>query len=110
MPKTISEYYNLKKTQAELDFANIWVYRDMPLFIDPLPLSQRNDSLSRDCHLTLKAYFQYLVDCIRNNDDQTALDLLRHLREPNETRLGFSRNRPQGAGIGNMQAKQIFDY
>ncbi len=109
MPKTISEYYNLKKTQAELDFANIWVYKDMPLFIDPLPLSQRNDGLSRECHLALKAYFQHLVDCIRAGNDQMASDLLRHLREPNETRLGFSRNKPQGAGIGDMQAKQIFN-
>ena len=108
MPKTISEHFNLKKTQAELDFANVWVYKDLPLFIDPLPLSQRNDKLSKDCHLTLKTYFQHLVVSIRKNNEREALDLLRHLREPNETRLGFSANRPQGAGIGSLQAKQIF--
>jgi len=31
-----------------------------------------------------------------------------NLREPNETRFGFSRGRPRGAGIGPDQSEQIF--
>ena len=105
MVKRISECFNLNKTQAELDFVDVYAFRDMPLFVDPLPFSQRVDELSQNCHTTITAYFQLLIDCIRTGDDQKALSLLMRLREPNETRLGLSRNKPQGAGIGGLQAR-----
>lgn len=31
----ISEIYNLQKSQAELDFVDIDVTKDLPLFVDP---------------------------------------------------------------------------
>ena len=30
-----SEYYNLGKTQAELDYVDVFIDDDIPLFIDP---------------------------------------------------------------------------
>ena len=108
-PKTISDYYDLKKSQAELDFFNVNVFSDNPRFIDPFPFSQRIDQLSQDCHLVLKNYFQQVVDCIKIGHHKEAFKLLACLREPNETRLGLSRDRPRGAGIGDGQAEQIFE-
>jgi hypothetical protein len=49
-----------------------------------------------------------VVDDLRGDRDDHARDLLLHLREPNETRLGFSAHRPKGAGIGNFQAEALF--
>jgi hypothetical protein len=40
---------------------------------------------------------------------EEAKGLLLRLREPNETRFGYSRGRPAGAGIGYHQAQQLFD-
>jgi hypothetical protein len=49
------------------------------------------------------------VDQIRAKDFDGALQLLSNLREPNETRLGYSKGRPKGAGIGSMQAGELFE-
>lgn len=102
-----SRAFGLAKTQAELDFVDVNLERDAPLFVDPFAISQRLDSLAQECHLTLQAFFQRIVNSIRSGDDDEAQSLLLHLREPNETRLGYSTQRPQGAGIGAMQARQL---
>ncbi len=104
----ISQAFATGKTQAELDFVDVDLERDAPLFIDPFAISQRLDSLSQECHLTLQAFFQRIVDAIRAGEPADAQALLLQLREPNETRLGYSRRRSQGAGIGTMQAGQLF--
>jgi hypothetical protein len=102
-----SEVFGLGKTQSELDFVNVPLDTDIWLCVDPFAISQRQDPLSRSCHLTLIAFFQQVVDSIRGGDDVEALRLLGHLREPNETRLGLSTKKPQGAGVGNHQALQL---
>lgn len=105
---TFSQHFDLAKSQAELDFVDVTLARDLPLFVDPFAISQRVDRWSQDAHAQLLAFFQQLVDRIRSGRRQEARDLLRHLKEPNETRLGLSRGRPQGAGIGSFQANQLF--
>jgi hypothetical protein len=104
----ISDAFSLGKTQAELDFVDVDLEQDAPLFVDPFAISQRLDSLSQNCHLTLQAFFQRIVDAIRDGQGSEAQALLLQLREPNETRLGYSQHRSQGAGIGTMQAGQLF--
>jgi hypothetical protein len=104
----ISEAFALGLSQPELDFVDVDLERDAPLFVDPFAISQRLDSLSQECHLTLHAFFQRIVDAIRAGQGADAQALLLQLREPNETRLGYSTRRPQGAGIGTMQAGQLF--
>ena len=81
----LSEAFNLGKTQAELDFVDVDLARDAPLFIDPFAISQRLDSISQECHLSLQAFFQRIVDSIRAGQDTEAQALLLQLREPNET-------------------------
>jgi hypothetical protein len=57
----------------------------------------------------LHDYFTRIVEMIRASREASAYELLSHLTEPNETRLGFSRDRPRGAGIGRDQARQLLD-
>ena len=104
-----SQFFNLQKTQAELDFVNVPINRDIPLFIDPFALSQRPDRWSQQASGTLVAFFEKVVRAIRENDVALALQLLQHLREPNETRFGLSKKRPRGAGIGQFQSQQLLD-
>lgn len=104
-----SEYFQLGKSQYELDFVDVPIDSDILLFIDPFAISQRLEPWSRKCHLTLISFFQAVIDAIREGNADRAHWLLKSLREPNETRLGFSQGKPQGAGIGDLQAEQLFD-
>jgi hypothetical protein len=108
MPK-FAKAFGIKKSQAELDFVDIPLHTDIWLFIDPFAIGQRVDSWSQQCHRTLVAFFQRMVDCIRDGRLDEARQLLAYLREPNETRFGLSTKRPAGAGIGPHQAQQLFD-
>ena len=99
--------FGLNKTQPELDFVNVNVDGDLPLFVDPFALALRPDPWSQGAHDTLVGFFQQVVDEIRAGQMDRALNLLGNLQEPNETRLGLSRGSPEGAGIGDGQAQQL---
>src|SRR6187402_3498906 len=96
----ISEIYNLNKSQAELDFINIDITRDIPLFLDPFFLSLRKDNWSIEASRTVRSFFQQVVDLIRNNRLDDGRYLFRNLHEPNSTCLGMSQGNPAGRGIG----------
>jgi hypothetical protein len=106
---TVSEFFNLNKTQAQLDFVNVKVDGDTHLYIDPYALSRRRDRWSREAHETLTEFFQRVVDLIKTGMDSEALELLTYLQEPNETRLGESKGKPKGAGIGDGQAVALYE-
>jgi hypothetical protein len=99
--------FGLGKTQPELDFVNVDVDGDLPLFVDPFALSQRPDPWSKSAHATLVGFFQKIIDHVRAGRLDGARRLLGNLQEPNETRLGLSRGEPEGAGIGRFQAEQL---
>lgn len=104
-----STAFRLAKTQPELDFVDVSLNTDNRLFVDPFALSQKADRWSRDAHHTVVTFFQSIIDNIRQGNEGRARELLGHLREPNETRLGYSRRRSQGAGIGDEQAEDLFE-
>ena len=104
-----STAFKIRKTQAELDFVDVRLSKDNLVFLDPFAIAQRPERWSHECHLSLMAFFQRVVDDIRAGHHNEARQLLSYLREPNETRLGFSAGRPQGAGIGKTQAEQLYE-
>ena len=104
-----SEFYGLGQSQFELDFVDVPIDGDILLFVDPFGISQSVDPWSQQCNRTIVSFFQHVVDAIISHDLELARRLLSHLREPNETRLGFSRGRPQGAGIGRGQSEQLLE-
>lgn len=106
--KRFSDHFSLNKSQSELDFVDVPINRDIPLFIDPFALSQRVDRWSIKAHQTLINFFQLIVDRIREKNSREALELLSFLREPNETRFGYSKGYPKGAGIGPYQAVDLY--
>lgn len=105
----ISEIYNLNKSQAELDFIDIEINGDTPLFLDPFFLSLRSDNWSTEASNTIRDFFQRVIDLIRQDDIKQAKALFAHLREPNTTCLGMSKGRPQGRGVGRGDTEDIFD-
>ena len=99
---TFSAEFGLARTQPELDFVDVSLNTDNRLFVDPFALSQKADRWSQGAHRTIVSFFQSIIDSIRGGDENRAKELLGRLREPNETRLGYSRRRVQGAGIGEI--------
>jgi hypothetical protein len=105
----ITDEFGLGVTQSQVDFIDVYVETDMPLFVDPFAFSRRRDTWSKDCHLLVVDFFQNVVDVIRRGDRDRALELLNGLREPNETHLGFSKHRPRGSGLGRQTSINLYD-
>ena len=105
---SFSSYFKIKKTQAELDFVDVDIDIDTPLYIDPYALTTRDDEWSLQCHQLVVSYFQTILLAIKNNDINKGTRLLSHLGEPEETKLGVSQPGNKGRGIGPNQASEMF--
>ena len=107
-----SNIHSLNKRQSELDFVDILVDADTPLFVDPFAFKIGADDWSRECNDLVIGFFQQLIDTLRAGDEASAKELLTNLHEPNETRLGVSRptpsRLPRGRGVGKMQAERLY--
>lgn len=104
----ISEKFNLNKTQRELDFIDIDIEKDTPLFVDPYFISTRPDPWSVDAHRTMESFFQFVLKLYDAKQIESAKRLFENLKEPNETCLGISSNKPKGKGVGINEAAMIF--
>ena len=45
LKKRVSEHYGLGRSQSELDFVDVYINDDMPLYIDPYVFKVRPDSI-----------------------------------------------------------------
>jgi hypothetical protein len=104
-----SDHFGLGRNQSELDFVDVELDRDTPLFVDPYALRTRADEWSTRCTRSVAVFFQALLDAIRRREEERARELLGALHEPNETRLGLSRGKPKGSAIGTGLAGDILD-
>ena len=105
----LSRYFHLGTDQAELDFVDIDVARDFPLFLDPYLLATNQDPWSVEANGTVRSFFRFFLGLLYNGQEDAARELFDHLHEPNETCFGLSRRRPQGRGVGEDDAQRIFD-
>ncbi|WP_404292609.1 hypothetical protein LG276_19805 [Cytobacillus kochii] len=105
----ISEIFNLEKSQRELDFVDIDIETDLPLFLDPYHLSLKVDVWSIDAHRTIQNFFHYVINLYKAGRRVEAKKLFFNLSEPNETCLGVSNGKPRGRGVGTNEAVEIFD-
>lgn len=106
---TVAEHFWLKKTQAELDFINIYIEKDIPLFLDPWAIRQWGDDFSLLCHSIISSFFEELLNKIRKNDKSWALYMLTWLHEPSETHLWLSKNSISWSWIWVDKANEIFN-
>lgn len=100
----ISTLYGLSNSQASLDFIDVDVSTDTPLYVDPYAIQIRHDNWSELCGDHIRSFFNQLLDVLREGNMRRAKHLLSHLHEPNETFLGQSRGVPRGRGVGNQKA------
>ena len=57
-----SEYFKLNKSQAELDFVDVFVNDDIPLYIDPYVFKMRTDVWSMDCNDLIVDFFSIAIN------------------------------------------------
>jgi hypothetical protein len=104
-----SSYFGLSLPQAALDFVDIDVRRDTPLFLDPSALLLIDSEWAARCRSLLQHFFHTVLEAIRAGNGDRARTLLSVLREPNEAHLGFSRGRSRGHGMGRGLAERMWE-
>lgn len=104
-----SQYFNLNKSQAELDFVDVFINDDMPLYVDPYVFKLRTDDWSKECNDLIVDFFSTITNAIRRNRTTYARKMLEQLKEPIETHLGVSKNSIQGKGVSGKQATDLYD-
>jgi hypothetical protein len=105
----ISDYFNLNRTQAELDFVDVDVLGDVRVFVDPRALRLLDSEWGAECRSLLRNCFSTVIDFIGSGHEHEARQILSSLREPNETHLGLSIGRAQGRALGPESAIDVAD-
>lgn len=103
-----SEAFQIGRTQPQLDFIDIDLDADFPLYFDPSTFLDGDDEFSKDCADDIYDFFDAVMDAIRKGDRTRGINLLSALSEPNDTHLGVSKGKPAGRGLGRGQALQVF--
>ena len=104
----VSKFFQLEQNQPSLDFVDVDVYRDLPIFVDPRAIRLLQSPWGDECVHLIQDFFQTVMSAIQNGNDIKARKLLRTLREPNETHLGLSRGRSRGRALGRSSARDVW--
>jgi hypothetical protein len=104
----VSDYYQLGVSQPALDFVDVDIEGDDPLFVDPRALRLSEGPWASDCISLIQVFFDSVVLAIREGERNRAISLLASLREPNETHLGMSKGKARGMALGPGTAELIW--
>mgnify|MGYP004614091607 CR=1 FL=1 len=105
----ISEIYNLNKNQFQLDFVDIDVDSDTPLFLDSNLIRNAEGEFYQQMKNTMDCFFTDLINLLSNSMIEKARNICRHLGEINETHLGLSKNESRGRGVGEVNSDKIIN-
>ena len=105
----VSEYFKLERTQPTLDFVDVDVVGDLPVYIDPRALRLVPDEWADECVSLIKNFFCSVLDAIKSEQHAVARSLLSSLREPNETHLGLSRRKARGRAMGSELSTDVWE-
>ncbi|MFB2652350.1 hypothetical protein [Shewanella seohaensis] len=104
----VSEYFKLDKTQPYLDFVDIRLDTDIPVFLDPSAIKNLDSEWGNELSSYLQTFFESVLKKIQNNDHSAAKKLLASLNERNEYHLGYSVGKSRGHGFGVDSAASVW--
>jgi hypothetical protein len=104
----VSKYFKLGRNQATLDFLDVHVDKDIPVFIDPAALRVLNTDWGHHCVSLLQNYFDTVLASIRDGQNDRAKGLLACLSERNEFHIGYCKGRSRGHALGPVSAEKIW--
>ena len=105
----LSKKFKIGKSQNELDFVDIDINRDKPLFIDPYRISKLSGPFIDEANDVINSFFSYLVELLKAGNYEKARSIFTNLNEVNETCLGYSKGRPRGNGLGPKKSNELFE-
>lgn len=105
----VSEFFRLGRTQPTLDFVDVDITGDTPVFLDPRALRLFPSPWAAACVAGIQNFFLTVLEAIKRDEDERAKGLLRELREPNETHLGLSKGIARGRALGPYLASRVWD-
>jgi hypothetical protein len=104
----VSDHYELGLEQLSLEFLDVVLRRDTRLYVDPRAFLALRTPWADQCVDLIRDFFNEVIQAMHNDDGDRARVLLSGLREPNETRLWFTRGRVAGHGIGSGLADGLY--
>jgi hypothetical protein len=104
----VSQYYKLGLQQPSLEFLDVVLEDDTRLFVDPRAFLALRTKWADECVELIRDFFDEVIQAMHAGNDDRARLLLSGLGEPNETRLGLSRGKPRGKGVGDVLADELF--
>lgn len=105
----IATYYGLEKDQTDLDFVDINLKNDNLLFIDPRLIEISKDPLAKQMQINIEKFWAELIKLVRAKDTKGLTRILSGMKEPNETKLGYSSNRIKGNSISKKLKPKLID-
>jgi hypothetical protein len=105
----VSDYYKLGLEQPSLEFLDVFIERDTGLYLDPRAFLALRTPWSDKCAELIQDFFGEVIRAMHKGEHDRARYLLAGLHEPNETRLGMSRGRPAGRGVGSGLADDLYE-
>lgn len=108
-PKTrISRYFNLGRDQTTLDFVDVPIGNDTPVFLDPSRLRTMQTEWASECNSLLQHFFEVLLSHVKSGDKIAGIGMIESLSEKNEFHLGFSSGLSSGTGFGSGYAEGVW--
>lgn len=104
----ISKLFSLGKSQYELDFIDIDVDVDLPLFLDSYYINTLKTPIGIEAAFDINSFIRFFFGLLKSDLEYEAQELFSYLGEPNETCLGMSQQNPQGKGVGPTDTQKIF--
>ena len=63
--KLVTDYYNLGMSQGSIDYVDVNVDGDVPVYIDPTALRNQSGDWAEGCVVLLQSFFEALLTSIR---------------------------------------------
>jgi len=71
-----SEHYHLGLKQNDLDFVDIFIEKDLKLFIDPWAIKECNNTFGSECKSYINNFFDLLIKRISEGEIVPVEDML----------------------------------
>ena len=103
-----TEYFCLNKSQKEIDFVDVNLDRDIPLFIDSFAIQMRNDEWADRAISAIEWFFELVIKCISDWENEKAKRLLIN-KDPQEICLWFSKKWHSWKSVWPTDSNHLFD-
>lgn len=103
----VSEYFGLNRSQPSLDFVDIDIENDTPVYIDPSAIKNLPGEWAEQSLEMLSTFFESVLNALKEGNQERLKELLIRLQEPNETHFGLSKGKSRGRGLGPELVQKI---